>query len=155
MTMAIRQRRWYRSTAAAGRAFSSDQACDAASAARFGSELSNPLEAAEIKTTDKLAGQPDPLPAGAGSMAALAPDTLAISALKGAEDGDGLVIRVAETAGKETDGTLTLPWAAVGSARGANSVEAAREPLAHDAHTVHFHVKPFAVVTLRVGAAGR
>jgi hypothetical protein len=136
-------------------AFTSDPAFDAASAARFGREQRNPLEAAEIKTTDKLAGQPGPLPAGTGSLATVAPDTLAISALKGAEDGDGLVIRVAELAGKETDGTLTLPWAAVGSARSANSVEAAREPLAHDAHTVHFHVKPFEVVTLRVGAAGR
>lgn len=88
-------------------------------------------------------------------MAALAPDTLAISALKGAEDGDGLVIRVAELAGKETDGTLTLPWATVGSARSANSVEVAREPLGHDTHTVRFHLKPFEVVTLRVNSAGR
>ncbi len=124
---------------------------DPVQAARFGREARTPLEVEELLPSDKLAGAKGRLPAGEASLASIAPENLVINAVKGAEDGQGLIVRVYESAGQATEGTLTLPWVDVTSANEANAVEVNGKRLESDAHSVRFHIDPHRVMTIRVG----
>ncbi|MBZ5586891.1 MAG: hypothetical protein LAQ30_32835, partial [Acidobacteriia bacterium] len=117
---------------------------------RFGYEQRNPLEVSEIKASDRLPDQKGPLPPDQASLAALAPESLMLTAAKGAEDGAGIVFRVMEIAGKDAEAKLTLPWSEIRSAHEANSLEIAGAALPHDAHTVSFHIGPHEVRTIRI-----
>ncbi len=115
---------------------------------RFGREARSPLEISEVTEHDKLPDAKGKLPEGAASLAAVAPDNLMISSLKGAEDTKGLIVRVYEMAGKDTDGRLTLPWFTVKSASEANAAEVPGKALEADPHAVQFHVKAHQVLTI-------
>ncbi len=129
---------------------------DATQAARFGRETRCPLEIAELKSSDKLPTSRGTLPPAQASLAALTPDSLVVTAFKAAEEGQALIVRVHETAGRETDGVLKLPLMALGSAKEANAVEEPGKSLRHDTQAVHFHILPNQVLTLRLTArAGR
>ena len=128
---------------------------DGATAARFGRDARTPLEVAELKLSDKLAGSRGTLPSGQAALAALTPANLVVSALKAAEDGRGLVVRVQELAGRDTEGVLKFPLLAVTSAREANAVEVPGKPLVVDADGVHVHLKANQVLTVRLVAVSR
>jgi len=123
---------------------------DPADCARWGREACSPLEAAALKSSDKLPGLRGTLPPAEAGFARLSPDSLALLAFKAAEDGQGLVARVLETAGQESDGLLELPFLTVTSAREANAVEVPGRTLTSNGGSIHFHVKPHQVLTLRV-----
>ena len=123
---------------------------DPIEAARFGREARTPLEVEELRSSDKLAGAKGKLPAGQASLASIAPENLVINAVKGAEDGQGLIVRVYEAAGQTTEGTLTLPWMDVARAIETNAVEVNGKRLESDAHRVRFHIEPHRVLTIRV-----
>ncbi|MGA3168381.1 MAG: glycosyl hydrolase-related protein [Terriglobia bacterium] len=123
---------------------------DPVQAARFGREARTPLEVSELRGSDKLEGAKGKLPAGTASLGSVEPENLVINALKGAEDGQGLIVRVYEAGGKAADGTLTLPWVNIASASQANAVEVNGKPLDADAHSVRFHIEPHRVMTIRV-----
>jgi hypothetical protein len=131
-------------------AVTSGRRFDPVEAARFGREARTPLEVEELGSHDKLADAKGKLPAGQASLASIAPDNLMINAIKGAEDGQGLIVRVYEAAGQTTDGTLTLPWTDVAQANEANAVEVNGKQLESDAHNVRFHLEPHRVMTIRV-----
>jgi hypothetical protein len=118
--------------------------------ARWGREACSPLEIAALKSSDKLPGLRGTLPPAAAAFATLSPDSLVLSAFKAAEDGQGFVVRVLETAGHESDGLLELPFLDVTSAKEANAVEVPGTSLKHDANIVHFHIRPNQVLTLRL-----
>jgi hypothetical protein len=120
--------------------------------APWGREACTPLEVAALKSSDKLPGLRGTLPPAAAGFATLSPDSLVLSAFKAAEDGQGYVVRVLETAGRESDGLLKLPFLDVTSAKEANAVEVPGKPLNHDARGVHFHIQPNQVMTLRLTA---
>jgi hypothetical protein len=122
---------------------------DAAQAARFGREARCPLEIAALKTSDKLPGLRGSLPPGEAGFAGLAPGNLLLTALKPAEDGHGLVARVLETAGHETDGALQFPFLSIASAHEANAVEVSGKSLACDANSIRFHIHPHQAFTVR------
>ncbi len=71
-------------------------------------------------------------------------------ALKGAEDGDGLVIRLAEIGGEAATATLVLPSVTVARATAASLTEEHREELVHGEHTVEVPLRPNGCVTVRV-----
>jgi alpha-mannosidase len=123
---------------------------DPVRAARLGREPRCPLEIAEIKTSDKLPESRGTLPAAGASFAALAPENLVITALKPAEDDQGLIVRVLEIAGRESDGILKLPLVAISSAKEANAVEVPGKPLQSDANGVRFHIGPYQALTIRL-----
>ncbi len=131
-------------------AITSEPRFEPAAAARFGRETRCPLEIAELKSSDKLPASRGSLPPAQASFAALAPESLVITALKTAEDGQGLVVRVLETAGRESDGLLKLSFMAVTSAREADALETPGKPLKGDAGSVSFHIKPHQVLTMRL-----
>ncbi len=123
---------------------------DSAQALRFGRQARQPLEVAQLKSSDKLARTLGTLPPGEASFINLKPPNLLMTAFKAAEDGQGLVVRVLETAGRQTEGVLKLPFLKVTSARQANAVEAPGARLENDDSGVHFEVKPHRVVTLKL-----
>jgi hypothetical protein len=123
-------------------------------AARFGREARAPLEVSHLRTSDKRSGaegKPGSLPPpGAASLVEITPENLAVSALKSAEDGEGLVVRVLGIAGKASEGRLTFPWLPVASAKEANAAEVPSRPLESDEHGVRFSIKPHQVLTIWV-----
>jgi hypothetical protein len=123
---------------------------DASRSARFGREARSPLEIAAIKSSDKLPDLRGQLPPAEAGFVRLTPDNLVLTALKPAEDGQGLVARVLETGGQHADGVLELPLLTIASAKAANSVEVPGKSLKSDAHSVYFHINPNQVLTLRL-----
>ncbi len=136
-------------------AITSGPSFDPLRAARLGREIRCPLEVAEIKASDKLPESRGDLPAAGAAFAALAPDHLVITALKAAEEGEGLIVRVLEVAGRESDGVLQLPLFTISSVREANAVEVPGKPLSSDAHSVRFHIGAHQSLTLRLEIKGK
>jgi len=118
--------------------------------ARFGREMRFPMEVAELKTSDKLPGIRGSLPPAQASFVTVSPESLLVSALKAAEEGEGLIVRVQETAGQACEGLLNLPFAGVSSAREASAVEVPGRPLANDKNGVRFQILPNQVLTIRL-----
>jgi hypothetical protein len=120
--------------------------------ARWGREARVPLEIAALKSSDKLPGLRGHLQGTETSLAGVSPDSVLLTALKPAEDGEGLVARVLETGGQETDGVLKLPFLTTNTAQEANAVEVPGQRLEADANGVHFHLKPYQFLTVRLHA---
>ena len=121
--------------------------------ARFAREVRSPLEVSQLKASDKFLNREPPpgsLPAGEASLVEVQPETVLVSALKGAEDGEGIVLRLQEIAGRAAEGKLTLPLLTIASAREANGVEVPGKTLGVDAHSVRFSIKPHQVLTIRL-----
>ncbi len=96
-------------------------------------------------------GQPGTLPA-AGSLLAVAPASVQLAAVKAAEEGDALVIRLVEMHGAPATATLTLPW----PIRAAVRTDLLERPLDAPAPTVTgptltVPLRAREIVTLRVG----
>ncbi|MBU6402597.1 MAG: hypothetical protein KGS61_19940, partial [Verrucomicrobia bacterium] len=123
---------------------------DPAHETRWGEETRVPLEVATLKSSDKLPGWHGRLPEAEASLASVSPENLVLTTLKPAEDGRGLVVRVLETAGRDTDGRVKLPRLKVRGALEANAVEVPGRSLRTDGDAVRFHIRPHQVLTLRV-----
>jgi alpha-mannosidase len=120
--------------------------------ARFAREVRSPLEVSQVRSSDKRGTSQgtSTLPPGQASLVKVAPESVVVSALKGAEDGEGVVVRVLEIAGKASEGKLTFPWFTVASTREANAVEVPGKPLPGDDHSVRFSINPHQVLTIRL-----
>jgi hypothetical protein len=123
---------------------------DPVRAARLGRAMRCPLEVSEIRLSDKVPAKRGTLPPSQAGLATLAPENLMLTAFKPAEDGDGLVVRVLEVAGRTSKGTLRLPFLAVAAAHEATAVEVAGKALKSDASGVHFSIQPFQALTIRL-----
>jgi hypothetical protein len=74
---------------------------------------------------------------------------VALQALKAAEDGDGLILRLAETAGQETEVTVTLPYCRIAQAVATDVVERDTGSVPHTPHTFRVRVPARGMVTVR------
>ena len=90
------------------------------------------------------------LPAAQGSFFALNGCNAELSALKQAEDGAGLILRLHNPTADEAPCRLESPVFHIQSARLTDGVENNPRPLAVAANTVTFRVKPFAFTTVRL-----
>jgi len=70
--------------------------------------------------------------------------------LKAAEDGDGTIVRLIETMGRETTATVTLPHMSILHAWETNLVEENERLLVCAPHAVQTALRPFAIRTLRL-----
>jgi len=77
------------------------------------------------------------------------PNVLVV-AMKRAEDGQGVIVRLIETDGKQGAATLTLPALAVEKAWQTNIVEENQAELEHTDHSVTMPVRPFGISTVRL-----
>jgi alpha-mannosidase len=90
----------------------------------------------------------------------LAPDTMSfcsvdkpnvlLTALKRAEDGDGIIIRLIETQGKETTASVTLPHVTIKEAMLTNLVEENKDWAIFTKHEIQVNLKAFGITTMRI-----
>jgi len=104
----------------------------------------NPLVAVGVngKKTGKL-------PRSMSFCAVNRPNVLLL-ALKQAEDGDGVIVRLVETEGQQAEPTLTLPHLTVRQAYRTNLAEENQEKLPSSPHGVTAPVKAFGITTIRL-----
>ncbi len=113
-------------------------------ARRLGEDFSSPLESA-------LAHGPQagPLPAAQG-FCRLDPPSIHLVTVKRAEDGEGTIVRLLETEGRETEVTVELPFLSFTHAFLANVVEEGRTPLAVAGTRFVVRVGPWRLATIRL-----
>ena len=70
--------------------------------------------------------------------------------LKRAEDGDGMIIRLIETEGKETEVEVSLPGVRVSRACRTDLVEGDKGAIAFTEHSVTAPIEGFGIATIRI-----
>ncbi|MGB9073602.1 MAG: glycoside hydrolase family 38 C-terminal domain-containing protein, partial [Terriglobales bacterium] len=83
------------------------------------------------------------------SFVEVQPEDLVLTAMKGAEDGSGLVFRFYEWAGKEVDAKFVLPGGAE-SASETDLMERSTGPLPVKNGAVTVHTKPYEIKTIKI-----
>ncbi len=91
----------------------------------------------------------------AASFCQLDQPNVVLLTLKAAEDGDGWIVRLAETGGQEVIVTVTLPFLEIAQAFRTNLVEEDEAVLPHDRHSVRVTVLAYGIVTVRCRALSR
>ena len=76
-----------------------------------------------------------------------------LTTLKRAEDGDGFIVRLVETEGRQSDVSVQLPFIEIAEAARTDLVERDLGPLTCERHSVAVSVKPFGITTIRLRAA--
>ena len=85
-----------------------------------------------------------------GSFCQLDQPNVLLLTLKQAEDKRGLIVRLMETEGEETEVTVRLPSLAIAQAFQTNLVEEDERPLLTQKHKVAVSIKAFGIITIRV-----
>jgi alpha-mannosidase len=122
-----------------------------AQAARAGLDLNHAIR---VVSTDVHSGA---LPSKLSGFT-LSPDNVVLTTLKKAEEGDALTLRVYETAGKDTEATLTLNPALLGAVTAAEEVDLMERPLPTstapaDGNTVTVKVPAYGIASVKVGVS--
>jgi len=84
------------------------------------------------------------------SFCQVQPANVFLLTLKRAEEGEGIIVRLVETEGKEATATLTLPHVTIQKALATNLVEENQAALASTPHQLKVPVKAFGLATLRL-----
>jgi alpha-mannosidase len=113
---------------------------------RHGWEYDYPLQAA---VTTAHAGS---LPAE-HSFASVSPENVVLTAVKKAEDANGLIFRVYEWAGKETTAEFHVPPGATGATVTNLMEQPEGDPLKVEGDVVKVPIKPYEILTIRVDYA--
>jgi alpha-mannosidase len=125
-------------------------AVDAAALTRLSEESMRPAEVNHVVSQDKPGNPERPLPAeGTGFLEADAKDVV-LETWKRAEDGDGSILRLRETAGRAATVRLRFPHGRVNGAELCNGVEDRVRELTVADGAVSVPVGAFEVVTVRV-----
>ena len=111
---------------------------------QFGWSVGNPLIAETIQ------GRKDgPLPVGQMSFCQIDQPNVLLTALKQAEDGNGLILRLTETQGQESTATVTLPHVVITDVQRTNVVEEPRGEYSFTEHEIRVPLRPFGISTCR------
>ena len=84
------------------------------------------------------------------SFCSVAPSNVLLQNVKRADDGNGLIVRLAETEGRQVQARLEVPFARFERAVAANAVEEDREELICSNGTVSVSMRPFEIKTVRL-----
>lgn len=120
------------------------------SLSRLGREETAPLETDEITSQDKAVPRPEPLPADQASFLETDTSNVALVTWKLAEDGEGMILRFLELAGKEGTVNVRIPLLNAESAWSCNAMEQKGSALPVSPHGFSFPIKKFQIVTVRV-----
>lgn len=85
----------------------------------------------------------------AASFCQLDQSNVVLLAFKAAEDGDGLIVRLAEIEGRETTATVTLPFVEIIQAFRTNLVEEDESVLIYDRHSFRVSIAAHGIATVR------
>jgi alpha-mannosidase len=125
---------------------------DPVALSRLGWEESTPLEISEVTASDKAVEWKRPLDGKSGSFLELDDPALVLEAWKPAEDSRGTILRILDLGGVTRTARLRLPSTPVEHAWTDDALERDQSELssAPDGHSIEFHVKPHAIITLRI-----
>jgi hypothetical protein len=124
---------------------------DPAYLSRLGRESLTPLEVGQLSGNDKV-GLRGSLPATAASFLGLSGDGIELEALKPAEDGEGYIVRLLETAGRQGTARVSSRLLEFSRAWICNAAEENLREIPASKDGVEVAVPPYAIVTLRLVA---
>jgi alpha-mannosidase len=131
-------------------ALTSGPAFDPVEAGRFGWSAMAPLATDEIRANDKSdSSGARPIAAEGGFVDVDQPNIILVT-MKRAEDGEDLVFRLLEIAGKAAVVNVRGPLLDVAAAWRCSAVEDKQQPLVVQPHGFRLEVKPFEIATVRV-----
>ncbi len=122
---------------------------------RMGREALTPLQAGQLDDNDKVGPAAGALPAGTGSFLSLDAGGVEIEALKPAEDGNGYVLRLLETAGRAGDVRIASALLSIDRAWLCTALEQNIREIPAVNHGVRIAMHPFEIVTVRLIAHPR
>ncbi len=113
--------------------------------ARFGWAIANPF------IVDEVRGKKDGLlPPDTMGLCSVDKPNVLLTTLKEAEDGNGIIIRLIETQGRQTTASVTLPYIAVAEAAVTNLVEQNESQAVFTEHEVQVSLRAFGITTVRI-----
>jgi alpha-mannosidase len=121
----------------------------------FGWSAGNPLFAVNVgnsggnKLSANPAGSPGTLP-GSLSICKLDKPNVVLLSLKKAEDDEGIIIRLNETEGRDTEVNITLPATKIIKAYETNLVEVNEKPIDVKGQIIKINITAFGVKTIRI-----
>jgi alpha-mannosidase len=116
---------------------------------RLGRESLTPLETGELTRNDKV-GVRGSLPATPASFLGLNGEGVELETLKPAEDGEGYIVRLLETAGREGKARLSSRLLGFSRAWLCNAREDNLREIPASKDGVEVAMPPYAIVTLRL-----
>jgi hypothetical protein len=123
---------------------------NAAALSRLGRESLTPLEVGELTHNDKVDETRGSLPATASGFLDVAGNGFEIETLKAAEDGNGSVIRLLETAGRGGTARISSKLLQIEKAWLCNAAEDNQSEIALADNAIEVALKPYSIVTVRV-----
>lgn len=123
---------------------------DPAALTRFGWESLRPVELNHVLRQDKVGNPDEPLPAEGASFLDVNTPGVMLVTWKGAENGNGAILRLQETTGRATEATVGFPRMAIRSAKLCNAMEDDLRDLATNGKNVKLSFKPYEVLTVRL-----
>lgn len=121
--------------------------------ARFGRAAMTPLEVNEVITNDKWDNPSRPIPPGPTGFLEVDADNVVVENWKGAEDGQGTIIRLLEVGGRPATARLNFPLLELRQAWLATAMEVNQREISVQRQSVEVSLKPHEIVTLRILAS--
>jgi hypothetical protein len=109
-----------------------------------------PLEWSLVQPQDKSWIRPQPLDGKTGAFINVPDDNLVLTALKQAEDGNGLILRFLDLGGAERNVTVSAPLLKIEKIFLADGVERDLRELPANANSFSFAIKPHEIITVRL-----
>jgi len=109
-----------------------------------------PVELDHVVSRDKAGNPPRPLPAGGAGFLETRGDGVSLITWKVAEDGNGSILRLAETSGNHTNATIRFLHLKLYAAEICSGVEGDQNALAIEDSGICLSFNPFEVLTIRV-----
>jgi hypothetical protein len=131
-------------------ALTSGSELDGGSLTRLGLDEMRPAELDYVVRQDKVGDPVRPLPAEGRGLLETDGQDVALITWKLAEDGNGTILRLQETAGKPTDTALHFSHTQIKSAQLCSGVEDDLQGLPVEGNRIPVFLKPFEVVTIRI-----
>ena len=103
-----------------------------------------------LHTVRKLAHDQHASLPGEMSFCRVYPRNVALMTIKPADNGDGVIVRVRETAGKDTEGAIDLNLGSAREVWQCDLVERNRNPLQMQGRTIPFKIRSNAMLTFRM-----
>jgi len=123
----------------------SDQTIDPASASMFGEAVHAPMRAVRIDTGQGGQGLPPAL-----SFCQVSPANVEMTTLKPADDGKGLIVRIRETAGRDTDAEIRIGFPGLSKASRCDLVERVLDAVPLENNQIRARIGANAIATYRL-----
>lgn len=131
-------------------AVTSSESFDPAALSRLGWESMEAPTVDVVVGNDKAGNEKEPLPAEGASFLAIDASNVVLVTWKRAEDGNGTILRLEETAGHDENAVVSLPHAKIRAAHLCNAVEDNLHDLPVNQGRVQLTFHPYEVLTVRL-----